>query len=90
MPASELADCHPALALRAISMLSPVTLDFEHQQNILAMIKSPCGGKLSVPEGKYAESDGSSFFFSDGEKEIRPEYEWCFPKGLTFRSTAFA
>lgn len=89
MPISELADCHPALALRAISMLSPVTLDFEHQQNILAMIKSPRGGKLSVPEGKYAESDGSSFFFSDGEKEIRPEYEMVLSEGLNFSQYGF-
>ena len=53
------------------------------------MIKSPCGGKLSVPEGKYAESDGSSFFFSDGEKEIRPEYEMVLSEGLNFSQYGF-
>ncbi len=89
MPVSVLADCHPALALRAISMLSPVTLDFEHQQKILAMINSRGSGKISVPEGKYAESDGKSFFFSDGENDIRPEYEMTLSEGLNFSRYGF-
>ncbi len=81
---SFLAECHPALALRAVSLLSPVTLDFEHQQSILAMINSRGSGKISVPEGKYAESDGKSFFFSDGESDLRPEYEMTLSEGLNF------
>lgn len=84
-----LAESHPALALRAISMFSPVTLDFEHQQKILAIIKSPDGGKLSVPEGKYAESDGKYFFFSEGETESRPEYEIILSEGLNFSRYGF-
>lgn len=89
LPLSVLRESHPALILRVVSKLSPVTLDFVHQNEILEMITSGRAGKISVPEGKYAICDGEYFFFSEGEDDPRPEYEMTLSEGLNFSDYGF-
>lgn len=89
LPLSVLRESHPALILRAVSKLSPVTLDFAHQNEILETILSGGEGKISVPEGKYAVCDGKNLFFSEGEDAPRPEYEMTLSEGLNFSDYGF-
>ena len=89
IPVPALRECHIALALRAVAMLSPVTLDFGHRKEILSLIQSGRAGKISVPEGKAAVCDGKYFFFSDGENGLRPEYEMALSAGLNFSDYGF-